>query len=98
MRFSLAATLGAAVVGAGTDSTLRSANPDLLALPEAMSRAGDEDVFEGRLADGDRIDLARKLFDQASDPFVTVRLLQTHATVDDRRGAPQPLGDGRGEL
>ena len=53
----LAATRGAARIG----------------LPEAMAGAGDEHVFERRLAERDRFDLAGKSFDQPRDPAVAVR-------------------------
>ena len=65
---------------------------------EAVPRAGDEDVFEGRLAEGDRLDVGREGFDQSGDPLVSVGLLQAEGAVDDFGFALEALADAGGEF
>ena len=54
-------------------------------LPKAMAGAGDEHVFQRRLAQRDRLDLAGKRLDQPRDPLVAVGLFQPHAAVEHPR-------------
>ena len=60
--------------------TVAAAASSLGRLPEAMARAGDEDVFQRRLAKRDRFDLAGKCLDQPRDPLVAVGLFQPHGS------------------
>ncbi len=54
---------------------------DHLFFAQAPAGLGDEDVFQGRLGQGDGVDLARKRLDQAGDETGPVRLLNPHFVV-----------------
>ena len=63
-----------------------------------MAGAGDEDVFESRLAEGDGLDVVGERLHQLGDPLMPLGLFEAQGAVDDLGGEAEPLANISGEL